>query len=189
MKEIKGVVRALREGDDAAKVEAAHAMVNLSMENAVIKDMIVKAGGIPPLVELLRDGSVEAKQWAADALGNLAHNHDASKVLIAEAGGIAPLVDLLRNGNDFARSQAAWALRFLSRNNDANKVELAVAVGLEALVELARRGDVTVDNWSVLPNASVPAKRKAALVVAALLGDCVPDSVPREIKAIIGPYL
>ena len=38
-------------------------------------------------------------------------------------------------------------------------------------------------------NAALPAKRKAALVVAALLGDCVPDSVPREIKALIGSYL
>ena len=38
-------------------------------------------------------------------------------------------------------------------------------------------------------NAALPAKRKAALVVAALLGDCVPDSVPREIKTVIGSYL
>ena len=147
MAEIEGLVRALREGDDAAKTAAANALVKLSMENAVIKDMIVKAGGIPALVELLRDGSVEAKQWAADALGNLA------------------------------------------RNNDANALAIALAVGLEAFVELAQRGRVTVDGRSVVSNASVPAKRKAALVVAALLGDSVPDSAPRDIRAVIGSYL
>ena len=62
-------------------------------------------------------------------------------------------------------------------------------IGLEALVELARRGSVTVDNRSAVLGAGVPAKRKAALVVAALLCDFVSDSVPREIKGLIGPYL
>ena len=38
-------------------------------------------------------------------------------------------------------------------------------------------------------NATLLAKRKAALVVAALLGGCVPDSVPRVIMAVIGSYL
>ena len=77
----------------------------------------------------------------------------------------------------------------LARNNDANAVAIAVAVGLEALVELARRGRVTVHRLSVAHNAGVPAKRKAALVVAALLRACVPDSVPREIKDVIVSYL
>ena len=77
----------------------------------------------------------------------------------------------------------------LAANNAANAVAIAAAVGFDALVQLARGGDVTVGNRSIVPNAGVPAKRKAALVVAALLRDCVPDSVPREIKAVIGPYL
>ena len=46
---------------------------------------------------------------------------------------------------------------------------------------------MTVGNRSIVPNAGVPAKRKAALVVAAL--DSLPDSVPRDIKDVIAPYL
>ena len=92
------------------------------------------------------------------------------------------------------KTGAAWALGNLARNNDANAIAIAAAVGLEGLVQLARRGRVTVDNghgreFDVVYDAGVPAKRKAALVVAALLRACVLDSVPREIKALIGPYL
>ncbi|KAH8063496.1 hypothetical protein JL722_2670 [Aureococcus anophagefferens] len=78
-----------------------------------------------------------------------------------------------------------------SPGTTANAVAIALAIGLEALVQLARRGRVTynVFHGPVVRNAGVPAKRKAALIVAALLRDCVPDSVPRELKALIGPYL
>jgi vacuolar protein 8 len=124
------------------------------------------------------------------ALRNLACGNDTNQVLIAAAGGIPPLVDLLRDGSAEATElQAAHALGNIAHNSDASAVAIALAVGFEAVVELARRGRVTVDNWDLVHDAGVPAKRKAALVVAALLGDCVPDSVPREIKGLIGPYL
>ena len=155
--------------------------------------LIAEAGGITSLVELLRDGSAPpavAKWRAARVLGNLARDN-ANKVLIAEAGGIPLLLELARNGGPdwVAKGQAAWALGNLARNNDANALAIALAVGLEALAELARCGSVTVDGRSVVSFASVPAKRKAARVVAALLDDCVPDSVPHDIEALIVSYL
>ena len=54
---------------------------------------------------------------------------------------------------------------------------------------------MTVDDELLLRNANVPAKRKAALVVAALLRDCVPvearsrADVQDVIRGVIGPYL
>ena len=131
---------------------------------------------------------------AARALGNLARN-DANWVptRIGEAGGVPPLVELLRDGRPAAKTEAVWALFNLARNNDANAVAIAAAVGLEALVQLARRGRVTVDNRTVVSNAALPAKRKAALVVAALLRDCIPgekrSQVRDLIRAVIGPCL
>ena len=153
MTEIEGLVRALREGDDAAKLAAARSLHPLVQRNASDRVLFAEAGGIPPIVELLRDGSADAKQQAANAL---------------------------------------W---YLASTNDANAVEIAAAVGLEALVQLARRGRVTVDDELLLRNANVPAKRKAALVVAALLRDCVPvearsrADVQDVIRGVIGPYL
>ena len=124
------------------------------------------------------------------ALANVALDAN-NQVLVVEAGGIAALVKVLRDGGPFADLQAAGALFCLARNNDANAVAIAVAVGFDALVELARGGRVTVNNRSVVRNAGVAAKRKAALVVAALLRDSVPEfkSAPRDIKDIIGSYL
>ena len=85
------------------------------------------------------------------------------------------------------------ALGILAWNNDANAVAIAAALGFDALVQLARRGRVNFKGYTLVRNAGLPAKRKAALVVAALLGDCVPDSagtrVPAVLKAAIGSYL
>jgi vacuolar protein 8 len=236
MAEIEGLVRALREGDDAAKQAAARELHNRACDNAdnkvliaeaggipllveLLRDgsadakleaatalcelawdddnpvLIAEAGGIPPLVELLRDGSADAKCDAAMALNYLAYNYDASRVLIADACGIPPLVDLLRDASADTKLSAAQALRSLARNNDANAVAIAAAVGLEALVQLARGGSVTVDDESLVSDAALPAKRKAALVVAALLRACVPAEarsradVQDVIRGVIGAYL
>ncbi|KAH8069648.1 hypothetical protein JL720_11952 [Aureococcus anophagefferens] len=153
---------------------------------------IAKAGGIPPLVELLRDGSAEAKLSVVRPRGRWATSrNNAAAVLIAEAGGIPPLVALFRDGDVQIEEEVQIVLENLAYDNDANAVAIAVAVGFYAVVELARRGRVAVDGALVLSyytHGRVPAK--AALVVAALIGDCVPvDSVPRVIKDIIITYL
>ena len=191
--EIEGLVRALREGDDAAKTAAAEALCRRTAMYSWYTKRVAEAGGIRPLVDLLSDGSAEGKQWAVRTLGDLAWGDDANWVLIAEAGGIPPLVELLRDGSAGAKFESARALSILASNNDANAVAIAVTVGLEALVQLARGGDVTVDNTWIVRNAGLPAKRKAALVVAALLRDCVPDEKRSQvrdlIRAVIGPCL
>ena len=234
MAEIEGLVRALREGDDAAQTAAARALRRLANSDAASRVRIAEAGGIAPLVELVRDGSANAKLWAAwalgnlacnaantaliaeadgvarllellrdgsadtkwsaaYALGNLARNNAANKVAIAEAGGVPPLVELVRDGSEVAKEQAVWALRNLARNNDANAIAIAVTVGFEALVQLARRGSVTVGIRTVVRDAALPAKRKAALVVAALLRACVPEEVrsrvPYDVNTAIVSYL
>ncbi|KAH8086165.1 ubiquitin-protein transferase [Aureococcus anophagefferens] len=195
MAEIEGLVRALRWGDDAAKVAAARTLRELACNRPANTVLIAKAGGIPPLVQLVHDGSAEARWTAAWALGYLACYNAANKVLIAEAGGIASLVELLRDGSTYAKWSPAYALGNIAHNNDANAVAIAVAAGFDALVQLARCGRVTVDNRSVVDDAGFAAKRKAALVVAALLRACVPDElrsrvdVQDVIRGVIGPYL
>ena len=189
MAEIEGLVRALREGDDAAKTAAARALGCKPYDQL---GLVAEAGGVAPLVQLLRDGSARAKEWALCPLCGLAYGHN---VLIVEAGGIPLLVELLRDGSSNAKWWAATTLRHLADNNDANAVAIAVTVGLKALVQLARHGRMTVNNRLVVRNAGIAAKRKAALVVAALLRDRVPAKVRNQtwvrylIRRVIGPYL
>ena len=184
---IEGLVRALREGDDAAKTAAVRALRYPASWSD--KGAIAAAGGVPLLVELLRDGSADAKKSAVAALGNLTYSNAANKVLIACAGGIAPLVDFLRHSSSppEAKTQAAQTLFNLANNNDANAVAIALAVGPEALVELARRGRVTVDELSVVRRAIPPWQREAARAAAAL--DDVLGRVPDVVRAIIESYL
>ena len=153
---------------------------------------------IEKLVRVLQVGDDAAKTAAAEALCRRTAMYPLFTKRVAEAGGIRPLVDLLRDGSTKnAKRWAAVALRQLARNNDASQVAIAAALCLEALVELVRRDRVIFEGWFLFSNAyaGVPAgaKRKAALVVAALLGGCVPDSarrrVPRVIMAVIGSYL
>ena len=194
MAELKGLVRAFCEGDDKKKAAAARALGNFAYNNSANKAAIAKARGIPPLVDLLRDGSAKAKEDAARTLSSLACSI-ANGVLIVADGAIPPLIDLLRDGGANAKVRAAAALHYLAYNNDANAVAIALTVGLEALVQLARRGRVNVDDRSVVGNAGIAAKRKAALVVAALLRACVPDElrsrvdVQDVIRGVIGAYL
>ena len=199
---IPPLVQLLRDGN-AEAIEAAAWALNILAMTVGNEVLIADAGGISPLVDLLRDGIARAKEWAAAALGRLANNNAANKALIADEGGIPLFLDVFRDKRGPFES-AKRALRNLAINNDANAVAIAAAVGLEAFVELAQRGSVTVfetsvqDNVTVfetsfLDNAGVAAKRKAALVVAALLGDCVPDSargrVPYDVNAAIVSFL
>ena len=185
---ISPLIDLLRDGSADAKLWAATALRKVAGDNDANRVLIAEAGGIPPLVKLLRDGSAIVKLEAALALRHLAYRND-NEVLIAEAGGIPPLVDLLRDGGAHANGWTAEALVLLACNHDANAVTVAMAVSLDALVELARHGRVTFEGRRLSSNAGGPAKRKAALVVAALLGGFVPDSVPRVIMAVIGSYL
>ena len=61
MAEIEGLVRALREGDDAAKTAAAEALYRLAWDDDADRVLIAEAGGIASLVELLRSGSAQLK--------------------------------------------------------------------------------------------------------------------------------
>ena len=193
---IPPLVELLRDGSAGAKAMAARALCNLAYVNAANQAAIAEAGGIARLVDLVRSGSPVATLAAVGALGNLAAGNAANQVAIAEAGAIPVLVELLRDGSAEASRRATGALRTTAHNNDANAVAIALAVGrLEALVELARGVRVTVDNQSVVRNAGIAAKRKAALVVAALLRACVPDElrsrvdVQDVIRGVIGAYL
>mgnify|MGYP001980854506 CR=1 FL=1 len=182
--------------EDAAGALWTHAHLNDAMKVA-----IREAGAIPLLVELLESWrSADARRYAAGALANIAHENAENKIAIREAGAIPPLLALVEFGGTYSRPMSEDALRMLAHNNEDNAIATALARGrVEAIVELARRGSVTIRTklWGnqgivdlvVVQNAGAGAKRKAALVVAALFRDCVEFPVPYDIKTAIASYL
>ncbi|TKW32983.1 hypothetical protein SEVIR_2G202700v4 [Setaria viridis] len=125
----------------AARVDAAAALVNLSLEPAN-KVRIVRAGAVPALVEVLRSGNSapEAREHAAGALFGLALNED-NRAAIGVLGAVPPLLELLTSPAHppRARRDAGMALYHLSlaavnqskvaRFPGAPKALLAVASG------------------------------------------------------------
>ena len=198
---IEQLIDLLRVDSAEAKQWAATALCNLARRHDEIATRIAQPGldGIALLIKLLQHGNEEAKINAAQALRNVAYHenwgsydvgtYEDNADQIVQAGAIPPLVGLLRDGDD-AKDAAAEALRCLAWTAIHCKVEIAAAVGFDAVVELARRGRVTVQR-RLVSNAALPVKRKAALVVAALLRDSVPGfkSALPDIKAAIGSYL
>ena len=178
--------------EDAAGALWTHAHLNDAMKVA-----IREAGAIPLLVELLESWrSADARRYAAGALANIAHENAENKIAIREAGAIPPLLALVEFGGTYSRPMSEDALRMLAHNNEDNAIATALARGrVEAIVELARRGSVTIRTklWGnqgivdlvVVQNAGAGAKRKAALVVAALFRDCVEFPVPYDIASYL----
>ena len=115
-KGVRALRRALREGDDAAKTAAALALLAFfgydddGYGTIPAGIAIVKAGGIPPLVNLLRDGSAEGKAAAAEALHFIELGGRAYQIRVVEAGCIPLFVDLLRDGSAGAKREAERAL-------------------------------------------------------------------------------
>jgi hypothetical protein len=126
---------------EAARVDAAAALVNLSLEPAN-KVRIVRAGAVPALVEVLRsvNSAPEAREHAAGALFGLALNED-NRAAIGVLGAVPPLLELLTSPAHppRARRDAGMALYHLSlaavnqtkvaRFPGAPKALLAVASG------------------------------------------------------------
>ena len=178
-------------GNEPERHLAASWLWELADDDAANRGAIREAGGIPPLVALIWFGCANVKYLATGALGSLANSNAENKVAIRQAGGLGALVALLKSGSTIddgiVKTAAANALRRLSHNNDENAVAIALARGrVDAFVELARRGRVFIRRGKVVDNAGAAAKRKAALVVAALLRDF---PVPRDMKAVIASYL
>lgn len=102
---------------DAQREAATQALHSLTSKVANIfdpretplGDLLVRTGGVSPLVALLREGSVAQKEYAAGTLHNLA-NTSAHRTAIADAGAIVPLVLLARDGTDTQKEHSALAL-------------------------------------------------------------------------------
>ena len=101
--------------------------------------LLVRTGGVSPLVALLREGSVAQKEYAAGTLHNLA-NTSAHRTAIADAGAIVPLVLLARDGTDTQKEHSALALGDLAFQHATNRVAITKAGGAEVLASLAQDG-------------------------------------------------
>ncbi|KAH8060722.1 hypothetical protein JL722_4835 [Aureococcus anophagefferens] len=180
------LVAQLEHGASLSRFNALGVLRQLAWDDeAESKFAILESGAVPLLVAMVESGLLGEKEQAAAALAYLARDSEACCLAIRDAGGIPPLVALVKRGRrKVSRMPGVYCL---CANNAADMVAVALEFGVDAIFELARRGRMTVGPTRLGAPGS---KRKAALVVAALLRDCVPGFklAPRDIKMAIGSF-
>ena len=135
---IRILIRALVEGPDESRREAARDLATRAAEKAFDRDLIASEGACPPLVELCRRGATdETRGAAAAALGNLAANALIRKRTLPASGAVDALLALCRSpcdDGDGARS-ACTALRNMAFDA-GTKIMIAEAGGVEVACSL-----------------------------------------------------
>ena len=138
---IKRLVDVLNAKSTAGHLKAAQALSTLSARSSAHRQVIVKSGGIEPLVTLMGNGQRAdlrtPPERAAAVLSDLARIAE-SKVEIAQAGGIGPLVKMLASGCIESETHAVTALFHLSTTAD-NKNAITLMGGIKLLVALLNK--------------------------------------------------
>ena len=137
-------VALLTSGSREQRAAAAYGLADLAQGDAAIKEAIVGAGGIAPLVALVQGGvTPEQKHAAVHALGCLAQAHPPNQDAVGAAdGAIGALVALLRHGTSTTAQKqvCAFTLGRLAYRHPTNQHAIADAGAIRPLVHLAEGG-------------------------------------------------
>jgi hypothetical protein len=110
------LVAMLKSGTENGKVYTCRAIGNLAVPTEagdVVRDCVLKAGGVKTLLKLLSSGKTQ--EFAARAIARLSHANAAVQPDVCRSGGIAALLALLSGINVEAQTQAAAALAELAK--------------------------------------------------------------------------
>lgn len=94
----------------ALQEQAAAALANLAKESVENRTSILKAKGVPRLLQLLHSNSAKAMENSASAISELAHQSPENQRAIANAGGVAKLVSALINASSNVKEHSGVRL-------------------------------------------------------------------------------
>lgn len=191
---IPAIVSVLRDTtDDETKKHAVTLLLNLSIHPNV-KDMIMAAGALEPIVQVLKFGDCEARENAAAALFSLSAKMPTHKAAIGSyTDAIPALVKLLIDGTIQGKKDAASAIFDLAICHD-NKAIAVRAGAITPLVDLLtdeKQGivDEALATLAILathPEGQAEINRVGALPV---LIDLISDSSPQNKENAAGILL
>nr|GMD58145.1 U-box domain-containing protein 40 [Ipomoea batatas] len=160
----------------AVQVNAAAALVNLSLENRN-KVKIVRSGIVPPLIDVLKGGSPESQDHAAGALFSLALDNQ-NKTAIGVLGALPPLLHSLRSESERTRHDAVLALYHLSLVQ-SNRTKLVKLGSVQALIAMVKSGHMTARILLVLCNLAACPEGRAAMLDGGAV-ECFTSILKRE---------
>jgi hypothetical protein len=133
---VAALVQLLGDKNDTTRTTVSSVVKTVAADPRV-REMVVTAGGVPPLVRILLDNSDNCKMCvnaAVEALEALTTNA-ATKRLVVGAGAVEPLVHLIANGDSVAQIAAKMTIRKLI-TLDQNEVVVAAPDAAPALLRL-----------------------------------------------------
>jgi vacuolar protein 8 len=133
---IAALVHLLGDKDDTTRTTVSSVVKTVAADPRV-REMVVTAGGVPPLVRILLDNSDNCKMCVNAAVGALETltTNAATKRLAVGAGVVEPLVHLIANGDSAAQIAAKMAIRKLM-TLDENEVVVAAPDAAPALLRV-----------------------------------------------------
>ncbi|KAG8747885.1 Vacuolar protein 8 [Ceratobasidium sp. 414] len=127
------------------------------------KILIVKLGGLEPLIRQMLSPNVEVQCNAVGCVTNLA-THDENKTMIAKSGALVPLTRLARSKDMRVQRNATGALLNMT-HSDENRQQLVNAGAIPVLVGLLNSPDTDVQYYctTALSNIAVDAGNRKKL--------------------------
>ncbi|GAB2224430.1 hypothetical protein Drorol1_Dr00005189 [Drosera rotundifolia] len=103
----------LHHGSLENKSEAAASLVPLARDNDRYGELIVKEGGVGPLLKLIKEGTIEGQKNAAEAIGLLGRDPESVEMMV-KAGVCQVFAKILKEGNMKVQAMVAWAVAELA---------------------------------------------------------------------------
>ena len=140
--------------DGEVQRAASAALGNLAV-NPDNKTLIVRLGGLEPLIRQMLSPNVEVQCNAVGCITNLA-THDDNKSKIAKSGALVPLTRLARSKDMRVQRNATGALLNMT-HSDENRQQLVGAGAIPVLVGLLNSEDTDVQYYctTALSNIAV----------------------------------
>ncbi|KAH8917283.1 putative VAC8-vacuolar membrane protein required for the cytoplasm-to-vacuole targeting [Atractiella rhizophila] len=152
----------LQSHDVEVQRAASAALGNLAV-NADNKLLIVRLGGLEPLIRQMLSPNTEVQCNAVGCITNLA-THDENKTKIAKSGALVPLTRLAKSKDMRVQRNATGALLNMT-HSDENRQQLVNAGAIPVLVNLLSSPDTDVQYYctTALSNIAVDANNRKKL--------------------------
>ncbi|KAL9253594.1 hypothetical protein AKJ16_DCAP06616 [Drosera capensis] len=105
----------LHHGSLEDKSEAAASLVSLAKDNDRYGELIVKEGGVGPLLKLIKEGKIEGQENAVKAMGLLGRVPESVEMMV-KAGVCQVFAKILKEGNMKVQAMVAWAVAELAEH-------------------------------------------------------------------------
>ncbi|KAG8810917.1 Vacuolar protein 8, partial [Serendipita sp. 401] len=161
---------------------ASAALGNLAV-NVENKVLIVKLGGLEPLIRRMQSPNIDVQCNAVGCLTNLA-SHDENKTEIARSGALIPLVQLAHSEDIRVQRNAVGSLLNMTHTNE-NRQQLVNAGATPVLVNLLTSPDTDIQYYctTALSNIAVDSSNRSEFLMTE------PELVQRLVGLMDNPSL